>query len=136
MERINVIPVPEPAYSDPGAHARVLAQLERFAWLMDQAITIPGTNIRLGIDPLIGLLPIGGDLATGIAQLAMVLTAHHHFRLPKAIITRMTANVAIDFAVGSIPLLGDLFDVRFKANSRNLALLKRHLAERGNRADS
>ena len=109
---------------------RLLARMERFAWAMDKAVRIPGTGIRLGADSILGLVPVVGDAATGIAQAGLILTAHHHFGLPKTVLARMASNVALDLAVGAIPLLGDLFDVRFKANTRNVELLKRHLAAR------
>jgi hypothetical protein len=104
--------------------ASVAHNLDRLAWLMDRAIVIPGTKITLGLDALLGLLPVGGDVLTGIVQAALVLIALRHYRVPRSVAARMMANVAIDIAVGSIPLLGDLFDVGFKANTRNIKLLE------------
>jgi hypothetical protein len=98
--------------------------LERLAWLMDQAFPIPGTRIRVGLDALVGLLPIGGDVLTGIVQAGLVLVALRHYKVPKTVAARMAANVLIDIMVGAIPLLGDLFDVGFKANTRNVQLLE------------
>jgi hypothetical protein len=117
-----------PPHTPPVDYEKVLRRFERFAWLMDQAFQIPGTKIRLGLDGLIGLLPIGGDLATGIAQAAFVKLAEQQFDLPKRLVKRMAWNVAIDLLVGAVPILGDVFDIRFKASSRNLTLLKQHLA--------
>ncbi len=108
-------PMPSPA---------VARNLERIAWLMDRAITVPGTNISVGLDALLGLLPIGGDVLTGFVQAGLVLVALYHYRVPKLVATRMMGNVLIDVAVGAIPLVGDLFDVAFKANTRNLRLLE------------
>jgi len=105
--------------------------LERLAWLMDRAVGIPGTRIRFGLDALLGLLPVGGDVLTGVVQAALVLVALHHYRVPKSIALRMMGNVVLDIAVGSIPLLGDLFDVAFKANTRNLRLLEPYRVEGG-----
>ena len=105
--------------------------LERLAWLMDRAVGIPGTRIRFGLDALLGLLPVGGDVLTGVVQAALVLVALHHYRVPKSIALRMMGNVVLDIAVGSIPLLGDLFDVAFKANTRNLRLLEPYRAQGG-----
>jgi len=102
----------------------VARNLERVAWLMDRAITIPGTRISIGLDALLGLLPIGGDVLTGLVQAGLVLVALSHYRVPKTVAARMMANVLIDIAVGAIPILGDLFDVAFKANTRNLQLLE------------
>ncbi len=98
--------------------------LERLAWLMDRAFHIPGTRIRIGLDALLGLLPIGGDVLTGLVQAGLVLVALRHYKVPKHVAARMAANVLIDIAVGAIPLLGDLFDIGFKANTRNMQLLE------------
>ncbi|MBX6315486.1 MAG: DUF4112 domain-containing protein [Isosphaeraceae bacterium] len=98
--------------------------LERLAWLMDRAFVIPGTNIRVGLDAILGLLPVGGDVLTGLVQTGIVLAALLHYRVPKAVAARMAANVLLDILVGSIPFVGDVFDVFFKANTRNLQLLR------------
>jgi hypothetical protein len=100
--------------------------LERLAWLMDRSITIPGTRISLGLDALLGLLPVGGDVLTGAVQAGLVLVALAHYRVPKHVALRMAGNVLLDVAIGAIPVLGDLFDVAFKANTRNLRLLERY----------
>ena len=97
--------------------------LERLAWLMDRAFQIPGTRIRVGLDALLGLLPIGGDVLTGLVQAGLVLVALGHYKVPKLVAARMVANVLLDVAIGAIPLLGDLFDIGFKANTRNIRLL-------------
>ena len=101
----------------------VLKLLEKLAWLMDHAIPIPGTRFRVGLDAIFGLLPVGGDLLTGLIQSGLVLTALKHYRVPKPVAARMAANVLLDIAVGSIPFIGDAFDAGFKANTRNLKLL-------------
>ena len=107
--------------------------LERLAWLMDQAIPIPGTNFRVGLDAILGLLPIGGDLLCGLIQSGLVMVALKHYRVPKVVAARMAANVLIDIAIGSIPFVGDAFDAVFKANTLNLKLLGevRQLQSRG-----
>jgi hypothetical protein len=97
--------------------------LDRLAWLMDRAIPIPGTNLRVGLDAIIGLLPGGGDFLTGLIQTGIVLTAVHHYRVPRAVAARMAANVLLDTALGAIPFVGDAFHEVFKANTRNLRLL-------------
>ena len=102
----------------------VIRALERIAWLMDRAIKIPGTKMTLGLDALLGLVPVGGDALTGIIQVALVLVALKHYHVPKAVAARMVGNVLLDMAVGAIPLLGDFFDMVFKANTRNLKLLE------------
>lgn len=97
--------------------------LERLAWLMDRAFQIPGTRVRVGLDALLGLLPVGGDVLTGLVQAGLVLVALRHYKVPRVVAARMAANVLLDIAVGAIPLLGDLFDIGFKANTRNIRLL-------------
>ena len=109
--------------------AAVARNLERLAWLMDRAVKIPGTRMTVGLDAVLGLLPIGGDVATGLVQTGLVLVALHHYRVPKSVALRMGANVLLDVAVGAIPLVGDLFDVAFKANTRNLRLLEPYRQE-------
>jgi Domain of unknown function (DUF4112) len=108
-------PLPSPA---------VARNLERIAWLMDRTIKIPGTQVTLGLDALLGLLPVGGDVLTGFVQAGLVLVALKHYRVPRAVAARMMGNVVLDITVGAIPLLGDLFDVVFKANTANLKLLE------------
>jgi hypothetical protein len=112
-------PVVEPADRVPPE----LEGLERLAWLMDRAFRIPGTPVRVGLDAILGLLPIGGDVLTGLVQTGIVLLAMVRYRVPKVIAARMAANVLLDIVVGSIPLVGDAFDAVFKANTRNIRLL-------------
>jgi hypothetical protein len=116
----------EPRPIDRDAHQRetMTRNLERIAWLMDRAFRIPGTRITVGLDALLGLLPIGGDVLTGLVQAGLVLVALRHYKVPRTVAVRMAANVLIDIAVGAIPILGDLFDVGFKANTRNIQLLE------------
>src|SRR6478609_2677555 len=101
-----------------------LARLEALAKLLDVAFILPGTKIRYGIDGLIGLIPIVGDLITTAISLWLVREARA-LGAPWHITARMLANVALDGAVGMVPLAGDAFDVMFRANVRNVRLLKR-----------
>jgi hypothetical protein len=98
--------------------------LSMLASLLDDLFRIPGTAIRIGIDPLIGLIPGIGDLLTSAASFLIIFSAWQR-QLPKVTVARMVANVAIDTAVGAIPLLGDAFDVAWKSNRKNLSLLQR-----------
>ena len=120
MGSVFVEPPPARSLKDEA----VARNLERIAWLMDRALIIPGTKISVGLDALLGLLPVGGDFLTGLVQVGLVLIALRHYKVPKSIAVRMMANVLLDIAVGSIPLLGDLFDAGFKANTRNVKLLQ------------
>ena len=120
MSRVIVEPAPARSLKDEA----VARNLERIAWLMDRALIIPGTKISVGLDALLGLLPVGGDFLTGLVQVGLVLIALRHYKVPKSVAVRMMANVLLDIAVGSIPFLGDLFDAGFKANTRNVKLLE------------
>ena len=95
---------------------------------MDSAIRIPGTGIRLGLDSIVGLVPGAGDLVSSVMSGYIVL-ASARMGVPPAVVARMILNLSVDTLVGTVPLLGDLFDVGFKANVRNAALLDRHLAD-------
>jgi hypothetical protein len=103
-----------------------LARVERIANLLDAAIHIPGTSIRIGLDPIIGLVPGFGDALTFIASVYIV---ERLSRLGLSGLTRarMYGNIFVDLLIGAIPLLGDIFDVGFKANIRNLELARRAL---------
>ena len=89
---------------------------------------MPGTNFRIGIDPIVGLMPGVGDLLGGAASLYIILEAART-GAPTSVLVRMAANVAIDTLVGAIPVLGDVFDFGWKSNTRNARLLARHLEE-------
>ncbi len=93
-------------------------------WL-DEAFRVPGTKIRFGWDPIIGLVPWIGDVTTALLSCALIVQAHH-MRLPRVVQLRMLFNVGIDLFVGAIPVLGDVADVFWKSNSKNFALLERH----------
>ena len=92
--------------------------------LLDSRFRIPGTNIRFGLDALLGLVPVAGDVVTlALSGYLFVLMARHGGG--PLLLLRMAGNVALDALVGAIPLVGDLFDIGFKANVRNLDLLKK-----------
>jgi hypothetical protein len=103
-----------------------LARLDALATLMDSAIAIPGTRLRLGLDSLIGLVPGIGDIASAVISSYIVWEARQ-LGLPRWKIARMIGNVALDTTVGAIPLVGDVLDVFFKSNRRNLKILRDHL---------
>ena len=114
----------------PAAEAGTrLDRLRRLVRLLDEAYTIPGTNYRIGWDALIGLIPAAGDITTALIALYVVRESAR-LGASKPIRARMTLNVAADLLAGSIPLIGDLADVAFKANRKNLELLERHLARK------
>jgi len=101
-----------------------LARLDALAKLLDVAFILPGTNIRYGIDGIIGLIPVIGDLITTAISLWLVREARA-LGAPWHITTRMLANVALDGVVGMVPLAGDAFDVMFRSNVRNVRMLKK-----------
>ena len=101
-----------------------LARLDALAKLLDVAFILPGTNIRYGIDGLIGLIPVVGDIVTTAISLWLVREARA-LGAPWHLTTRMLGNVALDGVVGMVPLAGDAFDVMFRANVRNVRMLKR-----------
>ncbi len=112
----------------PDAAAK-LARLRRIARLMDSAIGLPGTRFRLGLDGLFGLAPVAGDAASAAVALYIIWEARR-LGAPPSLVARMLGNLALDAFGGSVPLLGDLFDVGFKANIRNVDLLE-NLLRRG-----
>ncbi|WP_081727351.1 DUF4112 domain-containing protein [Mesorhizobium sp. L2C067A000] len=110
-----------------GGHtANVLAELDLLAALLDARWRIPGTSIRFGLDALVGLVPVLGDAATGIISAYIVLRARN-VGAGNGLVARMLGNVLLDTLVGSVPILGSIFDVYFKANNRNIRLLRRHI---------
>jgi Domain of unknown function (DUF4112) len=106
---------------------QALERVRRLAWLMDNSIPIPGTRIRIGLDPLIGLIPGLGDFAGAIFSGYIVLVGTR-LGASRGTILRMIWNVLVETVIGMVPILGDIFDAGWKANARNMALLERTLA--------
>lgn len=107
-----------------------LKRIRKITKLLDTAIGIPGTKIRFGLEPILGLVPGGGDLITASISGYMIFLAAS-FGLERGEILKMVKNVAIDTFLGSVPVLGDIFDAYFKSNVRNLEILEKHIAENG-----
>ncbi len=107
-----------------------VARIDTLATLLDTAFVLPGTNIRFGLDALIGLVPGIGDVITTAMSLYIVHEAHQ-LGAPSHVIARMVANVALDGFVGAVPLVGDAFDVAFRANRRNMRLLREWMEYEG-----
>lgn len=105
-----------------------LATLRRIAELLDSAFVVPGTTYRIGLDPIIGLIPMIGDLASPLFTIGLLWQAYD-LRIPKVVQMRMIFHAAIDALIGAVPFFGDLFDFGWKANQMNLALLERHAYE-------
>ena len=119
-------------FSRPQSRAERIARLDALANLLDTAFVLPGTNIRFGFDAMIGLVPGIGDAITTLMSLYIVREARA-LGVPRRVIARMLVNVALDGVVGAVPLLGDAFDVMWRANRRNMALLQSHLAREARR---
>ena len=115
----------EPATFDADARLR---WVEHIARLMDSQFRLPGTRFRFGLDPLLGLLPVVGDLSSTAVSVALLLTMLRH-GASGAVVVRMALNILIDTVVGAIPIIGNVFDFAYKSNERNVALLRRHYAE-------
>jgi hypothetical protein len=115
---MRVEPIRRPALSDSDA------DIEFLAGLLDDRFAIPGTNIRFGLDAIIGLIPGVGDAVSATLSSYLIWRAHQ-LGASKFTLLRMAGNMAVDTVVGSVPLLGDVLDVKFRANRRNLELLRR-----------
>ncbi|WP_050801399.1 DUF4112 domain-containing protein [Gluconobacter morbifer] len=109
---------------------RRLERIRRLAWLLNSAARIPGLRLRAGLDTLLGLLPGGGDLIGAFLSLYIVWEGYR-MGVDRATVRKMVMNVAIELAVGIVPLLGDAFDTVFKADLRNIALIERALVAQG-----
>ena len=119
---------------------KVDTSLERLGWLMDDLFRIPVLGWRFGLDAIIGLVPALGDTTTSLVSL-YILASAVRYRVPKITLLRMGVNIAIDYVLGSVPVVGDLFDAYWKSNKMNVELLKRRAqgsaveAEKGRASD-
>jgi hypothetical protein len=116
-------------YVDPVREDRAVQRLERLAKLLDSEFRVPGTGFRFGVDGLIGFVPGIGD-AAGLAISSYIVLEAWRLGAPNSILLRMIANLVVDGAVGSVPIAGDLFDMAWKANKRNMNLLLGHVRKR------
>jgi Domain of unknown function (DUF4112) len=113
---------PQASKSDTAA----LQRIRMVGKLLEGIIAVPGTDKKIGLDPIIGLLTGGGD-SVGFVMSAYIMVESLRFKLPKETLLRMLTNVAIDAVVGAVPFLGDVFDFFWKSNSKNIRLLEAHL---------
>jgi hypothetical protein len=129
----NTWEMPMSSQSDPGGstrshhHAAGLARLESVTWLLDSALRVPGTSVRFGVDAVSNVIPGIGPLVSKGVSAWLVIEA---FRLgvPRAVVLQMLGNIGLDAVIGAVPVVGWVADVFFRANRRNLALLRTHLA--------
>jgi hypothetical protein len=118
------------------SHVASLRRLRRISHLLDNAIPIPGTKYRIGLDPILGLIPGGGDLISSIFA-GYVVFKSAQMGVPQETLVQMAANIVFDTVAGTVPVAGDLLDVAWKANVKNIELLDAHLGspEQGKKAD-
>ncbi|HXD04186.1 MAG TPA: DUF4112 domain-containing protein [Novosphingobium sp.] len=119
--------MPSPSGDDPQAEA--LKRMELVANLLDSAFLVPGTNQRIGIDAIIGLVPGIGDVITTLLS-SYVLWEAKRLGVSRLAMTRMLGNLAVHATLGSVPLIGDAFDAWFRVNQRNLKIVRSHIARR------
>jgi len=123
--RPTVEPMGGPA-SDVDA---AVARLDVLATVLDSLFVIPGTNVRIGVDAVLGLVPVVGDLLSQVIS-GYVIWEARRLGASRLVIWRMVANSAVDTVIGAVPVAGDAFDVVFRANKRNIALLRSHLEKK------
>jgi hypothetical protein len=132
MNRPDAQPTgPPPSGPEAAHHARLRkarAEMQTIAWLLDGTFRVPGTRFRFGFDPIIGLIPAAGDLVSGAVGLYLITRAVQ-FRLPMIVVARMVLNSLLDFVVGAVPVLGDLFDFAFRSNARNMQLFEDYVSD-------
>jgi hypothetical protein len=105
-------------------------RIGRVTHVLDELGSVPGTPIKVGLDPVIGVIPIAGDALAALVGLWVILEASR-FGIPRVVLGRMVANLVMDLGIGAIPLLGDAYDLFFRSNSRNLDLFRRHALDPG-----
>lgn len=110
----------------PADRAAALDRLERVTWLLDSALSVPGTSVRFGADAAANLLPGLGPLVSKGVSAWLIIEALR-LGVPRAVLLRMAGNVALDAAIGAVPLAGWVADAFFRANRRNMNLLRAHL---------
>lgn len=128
VRRAIVVPT-----GDRSTHEPMIAQASRLARLMDSQFEIPGLRLRFGFDALLGLFPGIGDTVAAFASL-YILQAAWEAHVPRVTLIRMVFNVMLDVVFGAVPVLGDLFDLAWKANIKNVALLERYLGSSARQA--
>lgn len=121
---------PRPTVTRDTTVSESLLRLESLARVMDSAIQIPGTKVVMGLDALLGIVPVAGDFISGLISSYLIWEARQ-LGAPRWLIARMSANTALDTLLGSIPIVGDVFDVAYKSNVKNMRLLRRHLERNG-----
>jgi hypothetical protein len=125
---VKVVYDPRKANGPTGNAPPALASVERMAKLLDSKFEIPGTNIKFGLDPILSLMPVLGDLITLVISSMLIYTMHNHGASRKVVV-KMMLNAGLDTIIGAVPLVGTVFDVFYRSNERNIRLLKEHYYE-------
>lgn len=121
---------PQAERFDNEATEAAYARVELIARVMDSIVTIPGTNVRIGVDALLGLVPVIGDVISQAVSSYIIWEARN-LGVSRWTMARMVGNSLVDMTIGAVPFLGDAFDIAFRANLKNLALLKAELERKG-----
>lgn len=121
---------PNQSSIEPEGYAPTLKRIRQISGVLDNAITIPGTKVGIGLDPILGLIPVGGDVLGLIASIYIIIESAR-LGVSRATLGRMVVNIIIDALVGAIPMLGDVFDFAWKANTYNIKLLEDYLQSPG-----
>lgn len=111
-----------------GDEKAAIKRMRAVSTLLDDAIRVPGTDFRVGLDPIVGILPVAGDSVMSVISMYIVLEAAN-LGVPMPVVARMVVNIAVDAVGGSVPVLGTLFDAAWKANRRNVRLVEEHVDE-------
>jgi Domain of unknown function (DUF4112) len=106
-----------------------VAQLDRLSYVMERWFAVPGTRLRFGLNTILLLLPVVGDLVSSVVSVAILIVGLKNYRVPRIVAARMVANACLDSVLGWIPILGDLFDLFFKADTQNVRLLQEYARE-------
>ena len=122
-------PTVEPLLGPASDVDAAVARLEALATVLDSLFVIPGTNVRIGVDAILGLVPVVGDLLSQAISGYLIWEARR-LGASRLVIWRMVANSVVDTVIGAVPVAGDAFDVVFRANKRNVALLRAHLEKK------
>jgi hypothetical protein len=124
--RSNSIHPTDQRIADLKGRQEAQRRLQRIAKLMDSQVRVPGLGLKIGADAVLGLVPGFGDVITGAIGAYLIYEAQR-LGIPRAAIARMVANIAVDTAIGAIPVAGDIWDFFFRANDRNMQILARHI---------
>jgi len=107
----------------------LLARLDKLSFVMDRLYQVPGTRLRLGLNTILLLVPVLGDILPSLLSVLILMVGLNHYRVPRIVAARMVLNTCLDAALGWIPILGDLFDLFFKADTRNVRLLQEYAGQ-------